>query len=61
VEVAPDVAHGSPARVLAGASARADLVVLGRNSADDSGQPSTGATAHALLSHAHSPVAIVPE
>jgi len=47
--------------VLAGASARADLVVLGRNSADDSGQPSTGATAHALLSHAHSPVAIVPE
>jgi nucleotide-binding universal stress UspA family protein len=61
VEVAPDVAHGSPARVLAGASARADLVVLGRNSADDSWQPSTGATAHALLSHAHSPVAIVPE
>jgi nucleotide-binding universal stress UspA family protein len=61
VEVAPDVAHGSPARVLAGASARADLVVLGRNSADDSGQPSAGTTAHALLSHAHSPVAIVPE
>ena len=61
VEVAPDVAHGSPARVLAGASARADLVVLGRNSADDSWRPSTGATAHALLSHAHSPVAIVPE
>jgi nucleotide-binding universal stress UspA family protein len=61
VEVAPDVAHGSPARVLAGASARADLVVLGRNSVDDSWQPSTGATAHALLSHAHSPVAIVPE
>ena len=61
VEVAPDVAHGSAARVLAGASARADLVVLGRNSADDSWQPSTGATAHALLSHAHSPVAIVPE
>ena len=61
VEVAPDVAHGPPARVLAGASARADLVVLGRNSVDDSGQPSTGATAHALLSHAHSPVAIVPE
>ena len=61
VEVAPDVARGSAARVLAGASARADLVILGRNSADDSGQPSTGATAHALLSHAHSPVAIVPE
>ena len=61
VEVIPDVVHASPARVLAGASARADLVVLGRNSADDSGQPSTGATAHALLSHAHSPVAIVPE
>lgn len=61
VEVVPDVVHAPPARVLAGASARADLVILGRNSADDSGQPSTGATVHALLSHAHSPVAIVPE
>ena len=61
VEVIPDVAHASPARALAGASARADLVVLGRNSVDDSWQPSTGATANALLSHARSPVAIVPE
>ena len=61
MEVIPDVAHASPARVLAGASARADLVVLGRNSAGDSRQPSTGATVHALLSHAHGPVAIIPE
>jgi hypothetical protein len=61
VEVIPEVVHASPGRVLAGASARADLVVLGRNSADDSGHPSTGAIVHALLSHAHSPVAIVPE
>ncbi|HEX4660848.1 MAG TPA: hypothetical protein VH307_25940 [Streptosporangiaceae bacterium] len=36
VEVIPEVVHASPGRVLAGASARADLVVLGRNSADDS-------------------------
>ncbi len=61
VEVAEDVVHAAPGRVLAGASARADLVVLGRNSADDSARPSTGAVTHAVLHHAHGPVAVIPE
>jgi nucleotide-binding universal stress UspA family protein len=43
------------------ASARADLVVLGRSDAEDSGHLRTGAVTHAVLNHAHSPVAIVPE
>jgi nucleotide-binding universal stress UspA family protein len=47
-----DVVHGHPGRVLAGLSARADLVVLGRHG--------TGRAVHAVLSHAHGPVAIVP-
>jgi hypothetical protein len=37
------------------------LVVLGRNSAGDSARPSTGAVTHAVLHHAHAPVAIIPE
>ena len=61
VEVTPDVVYGSPGRMLAVASADADLVVLGRSSAGDSGHPRTGAITHALLNHARSPVAIVPE
>jgi nucleotide-binding universal stress UspA family protein len=61
VEVVEDVVHAAPGQVLAGASARADLVVLGRNSADDSAQPTTGAVTHAVLHHAHGPVAVIPE
>jgi len=61
VEVIEDVAHAHPGRVLAGASARADLLVLGRASAGDSGQHGTGAVTHTVLHHAHCPVAIVPE
>ena len=37
------------------------LVVLGRNSAGDSARPSTGAVTHAVLHHAHGPVAVIPE
>jgi nucleotide-binding universal stress UspA family protein len=61
VEVAEDVLHAHPGRVLADASARADLVVLGRNTAEDSPNPGTGAVTHAVLSHGHGPVAVVPE
>ena len=61
VEVAEDVLHAHPGRVLAGASARADLVVLGRNTAEDSPNPGTGAVTHAVLNHSHGPVAVVPE
>ena len=62
VPVTQDVVHGQPGRVLAGASARAQLVVLGRGSAEQAGgQPGAKAVTHALLYHAHSAVAIVPE
>jgi nucleotide-binding universal stress UspA family protein len=61
VEVIEDVAHAHPARILAGFSARADLIVLGRNTPDDSPHPGTNAVTHAVLNHAHGPVAIIPE
>lgn len=60
VEVIDDAVNASPGRVLAGASARADLVVLGRRSQQDPGTAGTGAVIHAVLNHAHCPVAIVP-
>jgi nucleotide-binding universal stress UspA family protein len=61
VEVIEDALHAQPGRALAGASARADLVILGRSDPQDSGRPRTGAVIHAVLNHAHCPVAIVPE
>jgi len=61
VEVVEEVVHAAPGRVLAGASARADLVVLGRSRAGDPGRPSTDAVTHAVLHHAHGPVAVIPE
>lgn len=61
VEVRQDVVNAHPGRVLAGASARADLVVLGRNG--DRAAPGHGVSqvTHAVLSHAHGPVAVVPD
>jgi nucleotide-binding universal stress UspA family protein len=56
VQVSQDVVHGHPARMLAGLSARADLVVLGRRAAHHG----PGSVTHALLSHAHGPIATVP-
>ncbi len=61
VDVIEDAVHASPARVLAASSARADLIVLGRNSGDDSSRAGTDPVIHAVLNHAHGPVAIVPE
>jgi nucleotide-binding universal stress UspA family protein len=58
VQVSTEVAHAHPGRVLAEASARADLVVIGRRAAA-SGSGARSVT-HALLSHAHGPVAVVP-
>lgn len=54
-----DVVHGHPARVLAGLSARADLVVLGRHHRDGR-VPGPARIVHAVLSHAHGPVVTVP-
>jgi nucleotide-binding universal stress UspA family protein len=53
-----EVMHAHPGRVLAGASARADLVVLGRR--DGRGGAGAASVIHAVLNHAHGPIACVP-
>jgi nucleotide-binding universal stress UspA family protein len=59
VPLTQEVVHGHPARALAGLSARADLVVLGRH-ARHPGIQDLGAVRHAVLNHAHGPVAVIP-
>ena len=59
VPVSQDVLFGHPGRALAGLSARADLVVLGRHPRQH-GLPGAGAVTQAVLSHAHGPVVTVP-
>jgi nucleotide-binding universal stress UspA family protein len=56
VLVSQDLVHGHPGRALAGLSARADLVVLGRRTAHHG----PASVMHAVLSHAHGPVVTVP-
>lgn len=60
VRVRQDVIHGHPGRVLASYSARADLVVLGRHGHPVGPGPGIGSIQHAVLDHAHGPVAVVP-
>ena len=60
VNASRDVVHGHPGRVLADLSARADLVVLGRHNASDRLVPGPARVIHAVVSHAHGPVVIVP-
>ncbi len=55
-----EIVHAHPGRALAGASARADLVVLGRRAARAPHSPGAGPVIHAVLSHAHGPVATIP-
>ncbi|MGD0064819.1 MAG: universal stress protein [Streptosporangiaceae bacterium] len=59
VPVSPDVVPGHPGRALAGLSARADLVVIGRH-ARHSGLAGPGTVTHAVLNHAHGTVVTVP-
>ena len=59
VPVSHDVVHGHPGRALVGLSARADLVVIGKH-AHPTGLQGPGSVRHALLNHAHGPVAVVP-
>jgi nucleotide-binding universal stress UspA family protein len=59
VQVSQDVVHGHPGRALVGLSARADLVVIGRHDRHPDLQ-GPGSVRHAVLNHAHGPVAIVP-
>ena len=56
VQVSQDVVHGHPGRALAGLSARADLVVIGRHTAHHG----PASVLHAVLSHAHGPIVTVP-
>jgi nucleotide-binding universal stress UspA family protein len=56
VSASQDIVHGHPGRTLAGLSARTDLVVIGRRVAHHG----PGAVTHALLNHAHGPIATVP-
>jgi nucleotide-binding universal stress UspA family protein len=56
VAVSQDVVYGHPGRALAGVSARADLVVIGRRA----GRHGPAAVTHAVLHHAHGPVVTVP-
>jgi nucleotide-binding universal stress UspA family protein len=60
VRVRQDVVRGHPARVLASYSAHADLVVLGRHGHPAGPGPGIGSIQHAVLDHAHGPVAVVP-
>jgi nucleotide-binding universal stress UspA family protein len=60
VEVRQDVVNAHPGRVLSGASARADLVVLGRHADPAAEGHGVSSVTHAVLSHAHGPVAVVP-
>jgi nucleotide-binding universal stress UspA family protein len=56
VQASWEIVHAHPARALIGASARADLVVLGRHAAGSS----VGSITHPVVGHARGPVAIVP-
>lgn len=59
VQVSHDFVHAHPGRALVGLSARADLVVLGRQTTRGA-LPGPGAVRHAVLNHAHGPVVTVP-
>jgi len=59
VDARAELMHAHPGKVLAGASARADLVVLGRH-APGAHAPGAGSVTNAVLSHAHGPVVSVP-
>jgi nucleotide-binding universal stress UspA family protein len=59
VEVSQEVLYGHPGRALAGLSARADLVVIGRHPGQH-GLHGPGAVTHAVLNHAHGPIVTVP-
>jgi nucleotide-binding universal stress UspA family protein len=61
VQASAEIMHAHPGRVLAGASARADLVVLGRHGPGSGQGPGVGSITHSVLSHAQGPVVSVPD
>jgi nucleotide-binding universal stress UspA family protein len=59
VPVSQQVVPGHPARALIGLSAHADLVVMGGHGGHP-GPHGPGPVRHAVLSHAHGPIAVIP-
>lgn len=60
VQVTGNIAHGSVGHALAGLSARADLVVIGRRPAHEADLYGLDTVMHTLLNHAHGPIVTVP-
>lgn len=60
VEARWEVVRAHPGRVLAGSSARADLVVLGRHALGGPHTLGVRSVTHVVLGHAHGPVVSVP-
>lgn len=58
VTATAEVVHGHPGHVLASRSATADLVIIGRHGVV--GELTVSTIQHAVLGHAHGPVAILP-